>query len=114
MSGSHWGTFIARVQDGRIVRIVPVPEDPAPTPMIRNFPELVHGHTRIRQPMVRQSWLDGGPGTATERRGAEPFVPVDWDTALELVRGELDRATRRSSAAPTAGARPGGCTSPAR
>jgi biotin/methionine sulfoxide reductase len=91
MSGSHWGTFIARVQDGRIVRIVPVPEDPAPTPMIRNFPELVHGHTRIRQPMVRQSWLDGGPGTATERRGAEPFVPVDWDTALELVRGELDR-----------------------
>lgn len=90
-TGSHWGTFVARVRDGRIVRIVPASMDPAPTPMIRNFPELVHGRTRIHRPMVRQGWLEGGPGAATARRGADPFVPVTWDEALDLVAGELTR-----------------------
>ena len=43
------------------------------------------------RPSIRRSWLEDGPAAATDRRGAEPFVEVDWDTALDLVAGELDR-----------------------
>ena len=32
-----------------------------------------------------------GPGGATERRGADKFVEVDWERALELVLTELNR-----------------------
>jgi biotin/methionine sulfoxide reductase len=41
--------------------------------------------------MVRKSWLEQGPGTATERRGAEPFVQVSWEEALRLVGDEIER-----------------------
>ena len=67
---------------------------------------------RVRRPAVRKSWLEQGPGAARERRGAEPFVELPWDEALDLVAGELARvkdahsATARSSAAPTAGRAP--------
>ena len=40
--------------------------------------------------MVREGWLKDGPGHG-EGRGAEPFVAVSWEKALELVSGELSR-----------------------
>jgi biotin/methionine sulfoxide reductase len=40
--------------------------------------------------MIRAGWLDRGPGP-DGRRGAEPFVPVTWATAIELLAGELRR-----------------------
>ena len=41
--------------------------------------------------MVRQGWLDHGPRKSDNRRGEEPFVALDWDEALDLAAGELDR-----------------------
>ena len=43
---------------------------------------------------MRRSWLDHGPGAATERRGAEPFVAVSWDEAERLVAAEIERVRR--------------------
>ena len=43
---------------------------------------------RVRRPAVRKSWLEHGPGAFPERRGAEPFVEIPWDEALDLVAGE--------------------------
>ena len=40
--------------------------------------------------MVRAGWLDRGPGP-DDRRGAEPFVPVSWATATDLLARELRR-----------------------
>ena len=40
--------------------------------------------------MVRAGWLDRGPGP-DGRRGAEPFVPVSWPTAIDLLSRELRR-----------------------
>src|SRR6185295_8874599 len=42
------------------------------------------------QPMVRQGWLEKGPGSS-RGRGREPFVAVSWDRALDLVAAELQR-----------------------
>lgn len=91
LTNSHWGAFEVSVEDGRITGVTPFAADPAPTPMIRNFPALVHDRTRITRPMVRESWLRDRENADGMMRGREAFVPVDWDTALDLVAEEQMR-----------------------
>ncbi|MGH8259865.1 MAG: molybdopterin-dependent oxidoreductase, partial [Steroidobacteraceae bacterium] len=50
---------------------------------------------RVAAPAVRRSWLEHGPGAHPERRGREPFVQVDWDTATRLVADEISRVRER-------------------
>ena len=92
---SHWGAFLAEVEDGRVVGVRPFERDPDPSPLIEAIPAAVHSPTRIAQPMVREGWLKHGPGSG-EGRGREPFVPVSWERALDLVAGELARVQARS------------------
>ena len=91
---SHWGAFRAEVRDGRVIGVRPFEKDPNPSPIIRSIPDALYDRSRIAQPMVRKGWLEGGPGGARERRGADPFVPVDWDRALDLVANELLRVKK--------------------
>ncbi len=89
---THWGTFEA-VSDGeRLTEVRPWPGDPEPMPQIGNVASAQHHPARIDRPHVRKGWLDHGPGAP--RRGDEPFVPVSWDTALDLLAGELRRVYR--------------------
>jgi biotin/methionine sulfoxide reductase len=90
---SHWGAFLAEVKDGRFVGVRPFARDPDPSPLIEAMPAAVYSPTRIAQPMVREGYLAHGPGSSAGR-GREPFVPVPWDRALDLVAGELDRVRR--------------------
>jgi len=90
---SHWGAFLAEVEDGRVVGVRPFEHDPDPSPLIEAVPAAVHSQTRIAQPFVRDGWLRNGPGGG-EGRGREPFVPVSWERALDLVAGELARVKR--------------------
>ena len=90
---SHWGAFFAEVDEGRIVGVQPFEHDPAPSHLIEAIPAAVHSPTRIAQPMVREGWLSRGPG-CDRARGREPFVPVSWDKALDLVAGEIERVRR--------------------
>lgn len=87
---SHWGAFDAEVEDGQLVAVRPFEHDPDPSPILNNIPSSVRHPTRIAGPMVRAGWLEHGPGPS-DRRGAEPFVPVSWDTVTELLAGELQR-----------------------
>jgi len=87
---SHWGAFHAEVKDGRIVGVRPFERDPDPSPLLDAIPNAVYSATRIDQPMVRAGWLTHGGGHG-EGRGREPFVPVSWERALDLVAGELAR-----------------------
>jgi biotin/methionine sulfoxide reductase len=43
---------------------------------------------RISQPHIRAGFLND---KRTMKRGGEPFVPVSWDEALDLIAGELQR-----------------------
>jgi biotin/methionine sulfoxide reductase len=90
---SHFGAFLAEVSDGRVVGIKPFAHDPDPSPLLNAIPAAVHSATRIAQPMVREGWLAQGAGHRAGR-GREPFVPVSWERALDLVAGELDRVKR--------------------
>ena len=89
--GSLWGAFEAVVEDGRVTEALPFEQDQAPSDLLRSIPDAVHSEVRIDRPYVRAGWLEDGPGGRRDRRGAEPFVPLDWDRALDLVAGELGR-----------------------
>ncbi len=88
---SHWGAFTAVVDGGRLVGCEPFAADSAPSPMLQAMPGMVHSELRIRRPAVRRGWLEQRLGSDRAARGAEPFVEVDWDTALDLVAGEIGR-----------------------
>lgn len=88
---AHWGTY--RVEQGSdgapVLRHWEKDPDPCDIGLHMLAPEL--DRVRVRRPSVRRSWLERGPGSAPELRGREPFVEVDWNTALDLVAGELKR-----------------------
>jgi biotin/methionine sulfoxide reductase len=90
---SHWGAFLAEVEDGKVVGVRPFEQDPDPSDLIEAIPAAVHSPTRIAQPMVREGWLKRR-GQSGAGRGREPFVPVSWERALDLVAGELERVKR--------------------
>lgn len=89
LTHSHWGAFTAEVEDGCIVGVQPFERDPHPSPLIEAWPDMVTAPTRIRQPMVREGYLQGGRARAGTGRGGEPFVPVSWDRALDLAATAL-------------------------
>ena len=78
------------MEDGRVVGVRPFEHDPDPSDLIEAIPASVHSSTRIAAPMVREGWL-AGRETDRAGRGREPFVPVSWDRALDLVAGEIAR-----------------------
>ena len=88
---AHWGTFRVESGSGRapVLRHWEQDSDPCDIGLHMLSPEL--DRVRVRRPSVRRSWLERGPGSAPELRGREPFVEVDWNTALDLVAGELTR-----------------------
>ena len=89
MHGSHWGAFRAEVSDGRVVGVKPFEQDTSPSQILDAIPEMLYSETRISEPYMRKSVALHGPGAKPELRGAEPFVPVSWDRALECVAAEL-------------------------
>lgn len=91
VSLAHWGAFRAEVKEGRLVSAAPL--NGADPEMVGAWPDLVHSPLRIDRPHIRRGWLENGPGRS-DARGRDDMIPVDWDTALDLAAGELDRMYR--------------------
>ncbi len=92
-SSAHWGTFVAEVSaDGRLLDVRPHADDPDAAPAIGNVADANRSRARVAQPAVRRRWLENGPGP-DDRRGDpdDEYVELDWDAALDLAAGELDR-----------------------
>ncbi|MCY3769223.1 MAG: molybdopterin guanine dinucleotide-containing S/N-oxide reductase [Gammaproteobacteria bacterium] len=94
LTSSHWGTYRARVSNGRVQELLGFEHDPDPSPIGAGILDVQHGPSRIDAPMVRKSWLAGGPGTRNDLRGVDSFVEVSWERAERLVADELDRVRR--------------------
>ncbi|ROZ78031.1 molybdopterin guanine dinucleotide-containing S/N-oxide reductase [Ramlibacter sp. WS9] len=94
LTSSHWGVYEVVRWDGEACGLRPLAEDPDPSPIGVAMWDAYQSPLRIRRPAVRRSWLRGGPGSAPELRGREPFVEVDWDEALDLVASEVGRVRR--------------------
>src|SRR5690606_1950014 len=50
--------------------------------------------TRVLRPLARRGWLEHGAGPSRDR-GADAFVELDWDEALDLAARELERVIAR-------------------
>ena len=88
---SHWGTFTAEAENGRLTGVQPFPLDPDPSPIIQSLPEAVHDESRVARPMFRKGWLDRAQNGSPENRGIDPFVAVPWDEALDMAGAEILR-----------------------
>ncbi|HWO65779.1 MAG TPA: molybdopterin-dependent oxidoreductase, partial [Umezawaea sp.] len=93
-TSAHWGTYLVEVSaDGLdVVAARARPDDPDAAPAIGNVADAHRHRSRVARPAVRRRWLEGGPGPDSDRGDpADEYVEVDWDTALDLLAGELDR-----------------------
>ena len=91
LTSSHWGTYRVEVKGGKVAALHAFEADPDPSPIGPGIIDALDHPTRITQPMFRESWLEGGPGHNTDKRGADAFVPVSWEEANRLVAEELLR-----------------------
>src|SRR4051794_7016744 len=103
-TAQHWGNYTVVSRQNRIVAVEPCDDDPAPSSIARGMVGALEGDLRITQPMVREGWLQHGPGSAGGGRGSEPFIAVEWDHALDLVAEELRRVYDESGPAAVYGA----------
>lgn len=79
-----------------MVGVQPVSDDPCPNDLITMAPYQVHAANRIKYPMVRKSWLEGGAEHGRpELRGCDEWVRVSWDQALTLVSGQIARLQKQ-------------------
>ena len=85
LTSTHWGTYRAKVANGRVQELLPFEHDQDPSPIGPGILDVQHGPMRIDMPMIRKSWLEGKAGHSTDLRGREPFVAVSWADANRLV-----------------------------
>ncbi|MBN8290658.1 molybdopterin-dependent oxidoreductase [Rhodobacter sp. NTK016B] len=88
--GTHWGHFRVSADASGIRDVQPYEGDDNPSCYGASLADGFDTSVRIAQPMVRKGWLETRDGTGRSK-GQGPFVPVSWDTALDLVAGELER-----------------------
>ena len=91
---THWGAYEVQADRDGAISVRPFDGDPDPSPIGASLADGVRHRVRVARPMVRQGWLQNGPRRDAGGRGGEPFVPVPWDKALDLVAGELGRIRR--------------------
>ncbi len=86
--GTHWGFYTPGTTPDRLE---PLKDDPDPASFGMELIADRLAPSRILKPAVRLSFLEHGGVTQHGRRGAEPFVEVSWDEALDLVASEIAR-----------------------
>ncbi len=91
---THWGTYYAEVEGGRLTGIRDYALDPDPAVIGPGILDMVDHPTRIRRPAIRRDYLRHGPDGDRTGRGREPFVEVPWDEALDIAAAQLDRVRR--------------------
>lgn len=90
---SHWGAFTAQ-RVANELKITPFAADPDPSPLLENFTDALTHPARVTQPMVRKGWLENGPGPDA-RRGADAYIAISWEQALDLAAKELQRVAEQ-------------------
>ena len=61
LTSNHWGTYRAKVEDGKVKDLIGWEHDKDPSPIGPGILDVLEGPTRIGSPMFRKSWLEEGP-----------------------------------------------------
>lgn len=91
ITSAHWGTYRVETENGKVTALNGFEKDDDVSPIANGIVDVLEGPSRIQKPVVRKSWLENGPGSCNDRRGADPFVEVTWEVAEKLVADELLR-----------------------
>lgn len=91
LTSTHWGVYRAEVANGKLIKLHNFEEDVDPSPIGNGIVGTLDAPSRVTAPMVRCSWLEKGPGSATNLRGKDTFVEVTWDEVNRLIADELRR-----------------------
>ena len=97
MTAAHWGIYEAERDETGAVAIRPLKGDPAPAEISNDLKDVGRRRARIATPLVREGYLADGPASR-EARGTERFVPVSWDTALDLAARALQETRDKRGA----------------
>ncbi len=73
---THWGTYYAEVQDGRLTGVRDYAQDPDPAVIGPGIVDMVDHPTRIARPVIRKSYQAKGRRADPAGRGREPFAQV--------------------------------------
>ena len=95
LTSNHWGTYRAKVEDGKVKDLIGWEHDKDPSPIGPGILDVLEGPTRIGSPMFRKSWLEEGPGSKNNLRGIDPFIKVSWEKAEKLIANELNRVRKK-------------------
>lgn len=88
-TSTHWGNYRVESDGKKILAVEPYAVDKEPTPIGQSLLDALDPDCRIPQPMVRAGYLKAKWHSDGAGRGREPFVPVSWETALELAAEAL-------------------------
>ncbi len=91
-TSTHWGNYLLECRDGRVAAVHHYDADRNPTPIGQSLLDAQDAACRVPAPMVRLGYLQARWQGAGAGRGREPFVAVDWDTALDLAADALRHA----------------------
>ena len=91
LTSTHWGTYRARVSNGRVQELLGFEHDNDPSPIGAGIIDVQDGPTRVKAPSFRKSWLENGPDSKNHLRGVDPFIELSWPEAEKLVAKELNR-----------------------
>jgi biotin/methionine sulfoxide reductase len=85
---THWGAFRIETDGHEVRNVQGVDLDPDPSEIGALMSRVTSN--RVLRPAVRASWLESGLFADPDRRGDEPLVDVDWETALDLAARAID------------------------
>ncbi len=88
-TATHWGNYLIETEDGRLKAVHHYEDDNNPTPIGQSLLNTQDANVRIPRPMIRRGYLERRWDSDGSARGREPFVSVDWDTALDLAADAL-------------------------
>ena len=91
LTSTHWGAYRVETENGNVKALHAFEEDSDSSSIGSGAIDVLDAPSRIKTPMIRESWLKSGPGSNNQQRGADPFISVSWETAERLVADELNR-----------------------
>ncbi|QHQ35430.1 molybdopterin-dependent oxidoreductase [Algicella marina] len=97
--GTHWGTYEANYTEQRLTELLPIAEDPDPSPIAQGMIVAQDAPSRIERPALRAGFLErvrngSAPEAQTGERGRDTFVELPWEEALDIAALEIDRVIR--------------------
>ncbi len=91
LTSTHWGNYLVEKEGVGLKAIHPARDDRDPSPIGRSLMDSQRQGCRVARPSIRLGFLQGEQRCGGKRRGADAFVEVPWDEALDIAADAIQR-----------------------